>query len=105
MEGAAEGVVAESFVAECFWPSVTEADLVALDRRVAQAAADLARGTGFRYLGSILLREDEVVLCQFEGRADAVREVATRAQVPFERILAAGRSPWPATRDSSPLAP
>lgn len=86
----------EGFVAECFWPDVDEADLVALDRRVAQAAADSAHGNGLRYLGSILLREDEVVLCQFEGRAEAVREVAERAQVPFERILAAGRSPWPA---------
>jgi len=95
MEGAAEGVVAESFVAECFWPSVTEADLVALDRRVAQAAADLARGTGFRYLGSILLREDEVVLCQFEGTAAAVREVAEQSEIPFARILEATRSPWP----------
>ena len=87
---------AESFVAECYWPDVKEADLEALDRRVAQAAAELAYGAGFRYLGSILLREDEVVLCQFEGRHDTVREVAVRARVPFERILAAGRSPWPA---------
>ena len=47
-----------------------------------------------RYLGSILLREDEVVLCQFDGTAETVRAVAERAQVPFERILHAARSPW-----------
>jgi hypothetical protein len=77
-------------IAECFWPDVNEADLEALDRRVAQAV------TGFdvRYLGSILLREDEVVLCQFDGAAETVRAVAERAQVPFERILHAPRSPW-----------
>ena len=77
-------------IAECFWPDVSEADLEALDRRVAQAVKEL----DVRYLGSILLREDEVVLCQFDGPADTVRAVAERAQVPFERILHAPRSPW-----------
>jgi len=77
-----------TFVAECFWPDVSDADLDALDQRVARALAP-----DVRYLGSILLREDEVVLCQFSGPADAVRSVAERAQVPFERILHAARSP------------
>jgi hypothetical protein len=77
-------------IAECFWPDVSEADLEALDRRVAQAVT----GLDVRYLGSILLREDEVVLCQFDGAADVVRTVVERAQVPFERILHAPRSPW-----------
>ena len=77
-----------SFIAECFWPDVSEADLDALDRRVATELAP-----GVRYLGSILLREDEVVLCQFDGAAETVRAVAERAQVPFERILHAARSP------------
>lgn len=77
-------------IAECFWPDVNEADLEALDRRVAQAVT----GLDVRYLGSILLREDEVVLCQFDGAADVVRTVVERAQVPFERILHAPRSPW-----------
>jgi hypothetical protein len=82
-----------SFVAECFWPDVSEADLEALDRRVEQATAELAPPQ-VAYLGSILLREDEVVLCQFHGHADTVRAVAERAQVPFERILSAASSPW-----------
>lgn len=77
------------YIAECFWPDVNEADLDALDRRVAQELAP-----DVRYLGSILLREDEVVLCQFDGPADSVRAVAERAQIPFERILHAARSPW-----------
>jgi hypothetical protein len=34
------------------------------------------------------------VLCQFDGEAEAVRAVAERAHVPFERILHAARSPW-----------
>jgi hypothetical protein len=78
---------AESFVVECFWPDVQERDLVALDRRVRSATSELAAQRPIRYLGSILLREDEVVLYQFEGSAQAVREAAERAGVPFERIL------------------
>ena len=86
----------ESFVAECFWPDVGDSDLEALDRRLAVATAELNRQRlPVRYLGSILLREDEVVLCRFEGTAETVREAAERARVPFERILAAAHSPWP----------
>ena len=85
-----------SFVAECFWPGVLAADLDALDRRARKGVADLARGgLHVRYLGSILMAEDEVVLCQFEGTAAAVREAAERAQIPFERIVEAFR---PSTR-------
>jgi len=93
LRGMAESV--ESYVAECFWPDVGEADLEALDRRVQEAAAELAATPPVRYLGSMLLREDEVVLCQFEGTAETVRELAERAGIPFERILTTGRSPWP----------
>jgi Nickel responsive protein SCO4226-like len=90
--------VAESglstFVAECFWPDVRETDLEALDRRVAGVVVTTAAGAhGVRYLGSILMRGDDVVLCEFEGTEDAVREVAERAGIPFERILETVRSP------------
>ena len=95
-----EGV--ESFVAECFWPGVSGTDLEALDRRVEAATAQLLeQQRSIRYLGSLLMREDEVVLCQFEGDADAVREAVERARVPFERILDTGHSPWPANDDGA----
>jgi hypothetical protein len=84
-----------SFVAECFWSGVTEADVEALDARAVAAAGNLAPGA-VRYLGSILMREDEVVLCQFEGTAETVREVAEQAQIPFERLLETVHSRWPA---------
>jgi hypothetical protein len=87
----------DSFVAECFWPDVREEDVRALDARIAAClVADV------RYLGSILLREDEVVLCQFEGPAAVVREVAERAEIPFERILTTTYSPWPLSRTGGP---
>ena len=57
-----------------------------------------------RYLGSLLMRTDEVVLCLFAGDADAVRAAAERAHVPFERIVVAERSSWPAPeRERAPV--
>src|SRR5581483_789163 len=76
-------VVMETMVAECFWPDVGEDDVRALEQRI-----EACRTDGVRYLGSMLIQEDEVLLCQFEGAADAVRQVAERARVPFERLLA-----------------
>jgi len=77
-----------SFVAECFWPGVKDADLQALDSRARAVVAELAGTSGcVRYLGSILMREDEVVLCEFEGTAAAVRAAVERARIPFERLL------------------
>lgn len=56
------------YLAECFWPGVHESDLIALDDRVNASAAELlADGDVVRYLGSLLMREDEVVLYRFEG--------------------------------------
>ena len=83
----------EGYVAECFWPDVEDADLAALDRRIEGVLVQSGRAV--RYLGSLLLRDDEVVLCRFEGAADHVREVAERAAVPFDRLLAVAHSPWP----------
>ena len=85
------------YLAECFWPGVTEPDLCALDERIVAATAELA-GTGSapQYLGSILMCADEVVLCLFEGSEADVRAAAEQAAIPFERILATAHSPWPA---------
>jgi hypothetical protein len=77
-----------SFVAECYWPDVHEEDVRTLDGRITASLAD-----DVRYLGSVLIPEDEVVLCQFEGSADAIRRVAKRARVPYERLLAVTVSP------------
>jgi hypothetical protein len=82
-----------TFVAECFWTGVTESDLVALDRRVETCVAGMTRDGQFvRYLGSMLMREDEVVMCFFEGSAENVRSAAELAKIPFERILETTRS-------------
>ena len=75
-----------SFVAECFWPGVREEDVRALDERVRSLLDD-----GVIYRGSLLIRQDEVVLCEFEGTQAAVRSLAERAGVPFERLLETSR--------------
>jgi hypothetical protein len=76
------------FVAECFWPDVTDDGVRAAGERIVACVDALTRtGVTVRYCGSILLREDEVVLCRFEGTAEDVREVVECAEVPFERIL------------------
>jgi hypothetical protein len=75
-------------VVECFWIGVRDADVRELDERVAACAGDLsAEGEPVRYLGSILIRADEVVFCLFEGPAGPVRRLADSAGIPYERIL------------------
>lgn len=82
-----------TFVAECFWAGVTADDVRALDRRCAACADRFSRdGDRVRYLGSILMRADEVVLCLFEGSAAAVERTARAAAVPFERIVDSANS-------------
>lgn len=82
-----------SFVAECFWVGVKQDDLAALDRRVEACVTEMTGGgENIRYLGSMLMREDEVVMCFFEGSAENVRRAAEAARVPFERIIETTRS-------------
>ena len=80
---------AAEYVAECFWPGVTKAELVRLDARVLATVSDANDASGrVRYLGALLLPTDEVVFCFFDGpSAQAVEIVARRAKIPFDRIL------------------
>ncbi len=81
------------FVAECFWPGVVAEDLRIVDERAHSAAVELTRsGSEVRYLGSMLIRQDDVVLCLFEGSPDMVRLAAERAAIPYERLLEATAS-------------
>jgi hypothetical protein len=77
------------YLAECLWPGVTETELAVLDARAREATDATARtGKGVRYLGSMLMPEDEVVFFLFSGpSADAVEALAASAEIPFERIV------------------
>jgi hypothetical protein len=83
------------YLAECFWPGVEDRDLAALDERAeASIAALTLQGEHVRYLGSLLIVDDEVVLCRFEGTEAAVHRAAAQAAIPYERILKAIGSRW-----------
>ncbi len=75
-------------VVECFWPDIEMADLADVDARASASVAELVReGVPITYRGSLLLREDEVVLCFFAGERAAVTEAIRRAAITYERIL------------------
>ena len=81
------------FVAECFWVGISDDDLSALDQRVESRVAEMSQqGRQIRYHGSLLMREDEVVMCFFEGSSDDVRRAAELAGIPFDRIIETTRS-------------
>jgi hypothetical protein len=83
------------YVAECFWAGVQEEDLRELDRRIVASVLNVAvDGEPVRYLGWLLVIDDEVVLVQFEGPMGTVRRVAEHAGIPFGRILTALHAPW-----------
>ena len=84
-----------SYVAECFWSGVHEEDLRELDHRIGAAVAELDGAEEvLRYLGSMLIVDDEVVLVLFEGPIGTVRRAAQQAGVPFGRILRFAHAPW-----------
>jgi hypothetical protein len=72
-------------VAECLLPGMTRAIAESLADRV---RAELARSCSpVFFLGSLLMPEDEVLLCLFAGPVTEVRALSERAGLPFERIL------------------
>jgi hypothetical protein len=88
--------VRTSYVAECFWSGVREDDLRGLDRRIeASIGAIAGDGEPIRYLGWLLVIDDEVVLVLFDGPLATVRRVVEHAEIPFGRILQVARAPWP----------
>jgi hypothetical protein len=77
-----------SYLAECYWPGVSEETLAAAVRRVREAATELRRqGRKVDFLVSILVPADETVFCLFEGCEADVTAVSVRAGMRFERIL------------------
>jgi len=75
-----------------FYLSRTDREAAATGAEGARfAAEDLTRhGTPVRYLSLIFVREDETCFHLHEAAsADAIREVAQRAELSFERVLEA----------------
>ncbi|HEY2285889.1 MAG TPA: hypothetical protein VGH88_09120 [Streptosporangiaceae bacterium] len=75
----------DGFIVERYWPGVTEADV-----RQAAAALQAAAGTDVRYLGSILMPGDEVVLFRFDAlSAPHVAASAEQAGLRCDRLVPA----------------
>jgi hypothetical protein len=84
-------------VAECLLPGLSRATAEALGRRVREELSSLP-GRRVLFLGALLMPEDEVLLCLFDGPEAEVRAVSERAGLPFERILACVGVGWRAAR-------
>ena len=78
-----------SYVVECFWPDVHEQQVEQAAARARRGAEQLtSEGKPVAFTGSILIREDEVVLYLFDAvSAQAVREACDRAAIRFERVV------------------
>ena len=70
-----------TYVVECYWPGVDELQLT-------EAVERIPRDDDASWMNSILIPDDEIVLCLVEAAsADAVRASARRAGLPAERIV------------------
>jgi hypothetical protein len=81
------------YLVECFWPGVSIADVDRLDRRARVIARrSRRRGIPVRYLGSLLVPDDEVVLFEFQaGSAEIVAQTSAQTGLPFQRVVPAVR--------------
>jgi hypothetical protein len=79
-------------IAECLLPGITPAMAEAMGD---QLRAELARShSPVSFIGSLLMPEDEVLLCLFAGPLAEVRSASEGAGLPFERILGCLRLGW-----------
>jgi|SRR5580704_12194769 hypothetical protein len=80
-------------IAECMLPGLT---LATAEQLAGRLTAELAGRPqpAVRFLGSLLMPGDEVLLCLFSGPQADVRQVSERAGLPFERILACVGVGW-----------
>jgi Protein of unknown function (DUF4242) len=76
-------VTVTTYFVECYWPGVDEPRLCeVIDRLAAKTRADVD------WVGSILIPEDEIVLCLATGpSAQAIRATAHIAGLPAERVV------------------
>jgi hypothetical protein len=74
-------------LAECLLPGFTTAAATGLIGHLEQAIGILP-DQRVAFLGSLLILENEVLLCLFSGCLDDIGEACYQARLPFERIVA-----------------
>ncbi|TML15438.1 MAG: DUF4242 domain-containing protein [Actinobacteria bacterium] len=73
------------YTAKCFWPGVTEEELLLAASR-ARSETEGRPQTAFR--GALYLPGDELVLCLFESSSPtSVKSASERAGMPCERVI------------------
>lgn len=98
-------MAAEQFVAERFWPGVTEEAALAALASVRASCEQLASsGVPVRWLGGTFIAGDECVLFRFEGTAQAVRAAHDLAGVPFDRLVPSVDAPLAPTGPVRPVS-
>ena len=77
-----------TYLVECYWPGVNESRFDLATERLATEW-----GGSVTWIDSILIPEDEIVLCLVAaGSPEAVRESASRAGMPAERVVSCLRA-------------
>ncbi len=75
------------FLVEAYWPGVSAERVAAADTETQRALAAMG-DHGARYLGSMLVPGDELVLRVFAGGSpDVISEANAQAGVPVERVV------------------
>jgi hypothetical protein len=78
--------VTSLFLVECFWPGVTRQQVEAANARAREAVRERA-GPSLRFVGSLLVPGDEVVLFQFTATSsEEVVRTSREAKLPFDRV-------------------
>jgi len=81
------GTATGTFIVECYWPGITEGQVREILDRLGLARRPSSQ-TKVQPLGSLLVPSDRMVIFLFEGTSSAaIREAATLAEVPFDRIV------------------
>jgi hypothetical protein len=75
-----------TYLVECYWPGVDERLLSGAVERLADTLREQGGGVG--WVSSILIPDDEIVLCIATGRsAAAVHASSQQAGLPAERVV------------------
>jgi len=73
------------YTAKCFWPGVTEHDLLVAANR---AGGETGERPQARFEGALFLPGDELVLCLFVSTSPgSVKRASERAGMPCERVI------------------
>ena len=83
------GRMARTYLVECYWPGVTEADHADAAARAEAVARELrAGGHAIDFLDALLVRGDEIAFFRFAASSRQQVELAsTRARLPFDRVV------------------